>query len=163
MKWSSYNQTNYLFKQVSAPVQFPAANDVQSTSHPLLTRDMFPSAEALLIPSPKPGRAEDLTVQCHVRRLHPQLSHPCPGEPREQSRMADTSSVAIRTCECVWSALHQLLWRMMEQMEARAAWGKAGAKQPIQSIPPWSGFFSLYTLVTPVAGLPLSPACWHRG
>lgn len=44
--------------------------------------------------------------------------------------MADSLSVAIRTCECVWCALHQLLLRTMhmEQMEVRAARGKAGAK-----------------------------------
>lgn len=150
-----------MLKQVSAPVQFPAANEVESTpSSPHNQGCVSPSTEACLFPSPKQNRAENLTVQCHVSTLHPQLSHPCPGEPREQSRMADTSSVAIRTCECVWPALHQLLPRTMEQMGARTG---RGAKQAIQSNPPWSGFLSLYTLVTPVAGLPLSPACWQRG
>lgn len=70
--------------------------------HHFLTRDISSSAEALLIPPPKADRAEDFTVLCHVSRLHPQLSHAW--EPREQSRIPDTSSVAIRACGCVCSA-----------------------------------------------------------
>ncbi|EOB06223.1 hypothetical protein Anapl_01255 [Anas platyrhynchos] len=51
-------------------------------------------------------------------RLHAQLCHPHPGEPRAQPGSANTSSVGTGTCECVRSALHQLLLMMMhvEQM-----------------------------------------------
>lgn len=83
--------------------------------------------------------------QCHVSRLHPQLPHPRAGKSREQSGTADTSHVGIRTRECGRSVLHQLLLMTMliEQMEAWAAWGKAGAKQPIRSVSPQSGLLSL--------------------